>query len=145
MDNKSENAMKKDLIASFQATGVAPLDPERGLKKILNEDIGNAPSRSVIASIDEYSSDSDVDEPLTIDNSDGDLLEDASDDVGAEIEYVLPQNKKVTAGQFVLFKVRVNEEGQEEIDLLGMKSLDNTKKILWSRTVTSLRQILLIF
>nr|CAI5846306.1 unnamed protein product [Callosobruchus analis] len=97
----------------------------------LNRD-QKAPGRSVTASTDEGSSDSDVDQPLTNDNSDSDLLEDASDDVGAEIEYVLPQNKEVTVLQFVLVKVyggsrkkiicrytaiiqqvRVNEEGQK--------------------------------
>nr|CAI5829094.1 unnamed protein product [Callosobruchus analis] len=41
MNNKSEDAIKENLMASFQATGAVPLDPERVWKKIPGEGIGN--------------------------------------------------------------------------------------------------------
>ncbi|KAF5301796.1 hypothetical protein FQA39_LY10581 [Lamprigera yunnana] len=37
MDRKSPNAIKKDLISSFEATGIEPLNAERVLQKILLE------------------------------------------------------------------------------------------------------------
>lgn len=47
MNNKSENAIKKDLVASFQATGIEPFDPERVLQKIPSEENGNDTDASV--------------------------------------------------------------------------------------------------
>nr|CAI5829105.1 unnamed protein product [Callosobruchus analis] len=54
-------------------------------EEILKKKLSLVPGRSVTASIDEDSSDSYVDKPLTNDNSDADLLEDASDGVGGDI------------------------------------------------------------
>lgn len=178
MEKKSDHAIKNDLISSFQATGIVPIDPERVLRKIpVNDEdiVGDVnhtllnylqqqrflaaatrknikrkkltvePGKSVTASNDS-SSDSDVHEPLTNDDSDDEPFEDIDRVVQQETEYFQPQFEDLEVGKFILVKVLggsrkktvyrytaviqgVNDEGKQEIEVLGMKCCDKTRKL----------------
>lgn len=177
MENKIVGgAIKKNLIASFKATGIAPLDPNSVLRKIPSENADDAanqavnnvlveylqqqrfsttptrrnikrqklvvePGKSVTAPTeDDSDSNSSAPEPLTNDNSDNEPME----DVQEEVEYFAPKDNEIMKGKFLLVKVLggsrkktiyryvaivqdVTDEG--EIEVLGMKSLDDQRRI----------------
>lgn len=180
MENTSDNAIKNDLISSFQATGIIPIDPERVLRKIPADDndpradvsetllnylqqqrfsaaptrrnikrqkLTVEPGRSVTANNDS-SSESDVNEPVTNDNSDDEPLEeDVQEAVRHESEYFEPRIEDIEVGKFVLVKVLGGSrkktvyrytavvqgmnsvEGIQEIEVLGLKSCDKSRKL----------------
>nr|CAH7753389.1 unnamed protein product [Callosobruchus chinensis] len=178
MENKSNDAIKNNLISSFQATGIDPFDPERVLHKIpCNDndpvtDVNNAllnylqeqrypvaptrrnvkrqrltvePGKSVTANNDS-SSDSDVHESVTNDNSDDEPFCDLQEDVRQETEYFVPRFEYIEVGNFVLVKVLggsrktvyrytaivekvISEQGKQELELLGMKTANKTRKL----------------
>ncbi|KAK4876878.1 hypothetical protein RN001_009384 [Aquatica leii] len=106
-------------------------------RNIRRQRLAMEPGKSVAATINVDSSDSDVNDPIIDDNSDDDLSEDENDDVSAEIEYFQPEDTEVVYGKFVLVTVhggsrkktiyrniaivqdvKENEGGVNEIELL---------------------------
>ncbi|CAH1972971.1 unnamed protein product [Acanthoscelides obtectus] len=143
--NDTDGTVNNVLVKYLQQQRLTAVPTRRNIKRIK---LSVEPGKSVTACIDGDSSASDVDKPLTDDNSDDNLLEDTNDDVGVETEYFEPEENQIAAGKFVLVKVyggsrkkaiyrhtaiiqqvRVDEEGKKEINLLGMKSVDKSKKI----------------
>ncbi|CAH0562918.1 unnamed protein product [Brassicogethes aeneus] len=177
--DKYQNAIKRDLISSFEATGIVPVNANRVLEKLPREDLeegqiqnivveylkqqrfSNTPSRrnrkrtklvvepgkSVTAQTTESSSsESDIEDPITNDDSDDDI--DAENAIMSlqeieETEYMEVDIDDIKKRTFLLVRVLggmrksvtyryvvivQNVTNDEEIEVLGMKSLDKTKK-----------------
>ncbi|KAK4874051.1 hypothetical protein RN001_013411 [Aquatica leii] len=143
--NDPDDSVNNILVNFLQQQRFTAGPSKRNIKK---QRLAVESGTSVAATINADSSDSDVNEPIIDDNSDDDPPEDKNDDVSAEIKYFEPKDTEVVSGKFVLVKVyggsrkktiyryiaivqdvKENEGGVKEIELLGMKSLDKSRKV----------------